>query len=59
MTFKDFQDQDCALEQQIANYRIDSAEKQAQIAYNEREIIKLQMERVMLRREYTQEPEIL
>ena len=59
MTLKDFQDQDCALEQQIANYRIDSAEKQAQIAYNEREIIKLQLERVMLRKEYTQEPDVM
>lgn len=59
MTIQEFNERDSAIQQEISNYRIQSAEMRAQINYNEREIIKLEMERVLLRKEYVREPSVL
>lgn len=49
MTQQEFHERDCQLLSQINNYKMDSADKQAQIAINEREIARLQNERILLR----------
>lgn len=53
MTEQEFINKDCDLLSQINTYRMDSAEKEAQIALNQKAIARLQNERILLRYQYS------
>lgn len=53
MSFIEYQERDLALREMIAHYEQDSANHRAQIAINDGEISKLQMERERLRKGYS------
>lgn len=44
MTFEEYRAKQMAIKEQIANYHIENCDLSAQIAHNEREIIKLNWE---------------
>lgn len=59
MTAKEFSQKDTELLSQISEYRNSSNEYQIQIAMNEREITRLEQQRVELRNQYVNEEESL
>lgn len=59
MTAKEFSQKDTELLAQISEYRDSSNEYQIQIAMNEREITRLEQQRVELRNQYVNEEESL
>ena len=52
MNYKEFQKRDMALLSQIADLRMDAEEHNAQIAFDNKEIARLDFERTKLRTEY-------
>ena len=58
MTFKDYQKKDMELLKQIADLRMDAEDHQAQIAFNNKEIARLEFERTKLRTKYASSPDI-
>lgn len=59
MTAKEFNQKDTELLAQISEYRDSSNDHQIQIAMNEREITRLEQQRVELRNQYVNEEESL
>lgn len=59
MTAKEFSQKDTELLAQISEYRNSSNDYQIQIAMNEREITRLEQQRVELRNQYVNEEESL
>lgn len=55
MSFNEFQEKDTKLLERIAGYQMECEDFRANIAHNNKEIARLQLERTHLRQEYTKE----
>lgn len=55
MSFNEFQDRDTELLEKIAGYQVECEDFRANIAYNNKEIALLQLERTHLRQLYVKE----